>query len=228
MILLFSIIRFYQFLTPQKKRYTRLLFTLVILLFLSPLIQDRAGEIVMSLIFLLTNLLTLESIYLPAYAMCGLRFLASLAFLCNVINFPNYPSVSESLPVIAFCFYTLFLAGAILIISKRIMSETRVNADVLRGGICIYLLIGILWFAFYMILEYWDSNSFSYAANSELAIKDQLIYFSLTTLTTLGYGDITPVSKLATLLSNAEAVIGQLYPAIFIARLVSLYTQNGE
>ena len=51
-----------------------------------------------------------------------------------------------------------------------------------------------------------------------------MLYFSFTTLTTLGYGDITPVSKMTMTLSNVQAIIGQLYPAIFIARLVGLYT----
>jgi hypothetical protein len=55
-----------------------------------------------------------------------------------------------------------------------------------------------------------------------------VFYFSFTTLTTLGYGDVSPVNSFAMMLANAEALIGQLYPAIVIAKLVSLYTEDKD
>jgi hypothetical protein len=85
------------------------------------------------------------------------------------------------------------------------------------GGICIYLLIGILWTVLYGLVRTWNPDAIVLREGASL------FYFSFTTLTTLGYGDITPAVKLAQDLAIMEAITGQVYLAIFIARLVGLH-----
>jgi hypothetical protein len=221
-----KITRSRQIFQPKKNTYTRLLTTLILLLFLSPLVEGRIGSLLTALIFLWANLFALETIYLPSSIIWSLRIIAGLGFACDIVEFPNNIQLNDFLSLITYCCYALFMMGAILIIGKRIFSEQKVNNDILRGGICLYLLIGILWFIFYGIIEFVASGSFNHSDNNNLEIKHKLMYFSFTTLTTLGYGDVTPAKSITMLLANAEAIIGQLYPAIFIARLVSLYSHE--
>lgn len=212
-----------KFLRPRKVTYTRLFISLIILLFLSPLVENRPGSLLMSFCFLLTNILTLESICLPFSGFFLLIILAIISFIFDVFYLDNYARLNTLLSLIAYVSYTLFITGAIVTISMRIFAAKKVNNDILIGGICVYLLIGILWVLFYTIVELLFGNSFSFITDNNLNIRHQILYFSFTTLTTLGYGDVTPIAPLSMVLSNAEAIIGQMYPSIFIARLVSLY-----
>ncbi|MGK7944032.1 MAG: ion channel [Microcystaceae cyanobacterium] len=128
--------------------------------------------------------------------------------------------VHQILDFLSHIVYAFFLSLSILFLGRKINQAEVVDEDTLLGGISIYLLFGILWYIFYHLVYIFDQNAFS--QNLEMP-NYHLLYFSFTTLTTLGYGDISPVNKIAMGLTNTEAIIGQLYPAIFLARLVSLY-----
>jgi Ion channel len=82
-------------------------------------------------------------------------------------------------------------------------------------------MIGFLWGIFYKMIYLFDADAFSNISPENYLRK--LNYYSFITLTTVGYGDITPQNSLAMSLANIEAIIGQLFPAIIIARLVGLY-----
>ena len=152
------------------------------------------------------------------------RAIAVAAFVADLILFLNSSELTALTFLITYVFYSLFTILAIGAIAIRITNEEQVNQDVIRGGICLYLLLGILWYFFYLIILFFDANAFNVA---EIAKQVNLLfYFSFTTLTTLGYGDILPVNSFAMMLANAEALIGQLYPAIVIAKLVSLYSDQ--
>ncbi|MBI1259249.1 MAG: hypothetical protein GC204_17420 [Chloroflexi bacterium] len=110
-----------------------------------------------------------------------------------------------------------------------IQSE-RVTRDVLVAAVTVYLLIGDCFMPIYIILEVLTQASMGQAAflvNTASPVSWQLLtYFSYVTLTTAGYGDIIPLTSLARSLVSAEAVIGVLYIAILIGRLVGLYSQK--
>jgi hypothetical protein len=96
------------------------------------------------------------------------------------------------------------------------------------GGVAAYLLIGVTWaFGYKLLLEEIPDaihfqSSFAGISTGEPA---RLLYFSFATLTTLSYGDVYPVHRVARSLAIAEALIGQLYPAILIATLVGMALQ---
>jgi hypothetical protein len=93
-------------------------------------------------------------------------------------------------------------------------------SDRVFGAVVLYLLLGVLWAVAYQLLERLSPGAFAGTnAGNELS---EWAYFSFVTLTTVGYGDITPVALSARSLSILEALVGQLYPAVIIARLVSL------
>ena len=181
-------------------------------------------ESLMGLLLLSTILLAIDVLSLPVRVVFFFRVVAAAAFVADIVVFPNSPYLTALTSLISYICYSLFIVPAILAIGVRILHEERVNQDVILGGICLYLLLGVLWFCFYQIIFFFDANAFVIPPiASETNI---LFYFSFTTLTTLGYGDITPLNSFGMMLANAEALVGQLYPAIFIARLVSLYGED--
>jgi hypothetical protein len=104
---------------------------------------------------------------------------------------------------------------------KRVFSEKSVTADTVKGGISIYILVGIWWETLYSTL--WAFDRASFIQDVPKAGNPDFYYFSLTTLTALGYGDIVPASQCAKIASTLEAMVGQVYLAVFIARLVGLH-----
>ncbi len=116
-----------------------------------------------------------------------------------------------------------FLQFAIL---AQVFRGGQLNAHRIEGAVAAYLLIGLGWAWAYRLLLLIQPAAFapsaSPATGQDLNVGTNLIYFSFTTLTTVGYGDIVPVGPFARSLANFESVIGQLYPAILIGRLVSL------
>lgn len=201
--------------------YTQLFVTLILLFLLAPLTSLHPFlNVLLSCFFLTTVLFGLKTLSLSRNILHSLRLLATLAFGADIVIFPSIPYLTEIFSLFSYSCYSLFSILVILAIGLRISQEEQVNRDVIRGGICIYLLLGILWFFFYQIMTFFDPNAFIIPSGMT---KASLFYFSFTTLTTLGYGDITPSNVFAMSLTNAEALIGQIYPAIVIARLVSLY-----
>ncbi len=213
-------------LKSKDNTYTRLLISLVVIFLIASFVTDRITGLLLALSFLVSNILTLETIYLNQRKLYSLRIIAGLGFLADIIYFPQNKQLSDGLSIIAYLFYTAFCCLAITGIARRIFAEQKVSRDILRGGICIYLLLGLLYFLLYRIIYLIDNNAFRNLLDNDISY--QLYYFSFITLTSVGYGDITPVNRLAMTLSNTQAIIGQLYPAIFISRLVSLYNNEDE
>jgi Ion channel len=100
-----------------------------------------------------------------------------------------------------------------------------VSVHRVQGAVAAYLLLGLVWGYGYELVAALHPGAFA----SALATPGEdrsLIYFSFVTLTTVGYGDVTPVHPAARSLALMEALTGQLYPAILLARLVTLHTQG--
>ncbi|HEX3767097.1 MAG TPA: ion channel [Puia sp.] len=114
-------------------------------------------------------------------------------------------------------FYCVWLGSIIL---TRTFSKGHITSNRVLGAIIVYLLSGFVFAMIYHIIYLLRGHN---AFNGLITFqRTEFMYFSITTLTTLGYGDITPVNVFARSLSNLEALNGQLYPAILIARLVSM------
>ena len=130
--------------------------------------------------------------------------------------------------------FLIVVAGAIL---THVLRADRVTSDTILGAICVYLLIAMFFFMLYSSLELMTPGSFigvegrvsdAVGGPRPLGRYPDLLYYSLVTMTTLGFGDITPVGALPRVLSATEAVIGQLFVAILIARLVGLQISHAQ
>jgi Ion channel len=117
------------------------------------------------------------------------------------------------------------MSGVVLI---QVFRKGPITAHRIQGAVAVYLLLGLIWeFAYELILIQYP-GSFQPAALVEQrgSLLPNLTYFSFVTLTTVGYGDITPVHPMAKSLAILEALVGQLYPAILIGRLVAMELQT--
>lgn len=126
----------------------------------------------------------------------------------------------------------LFLCYTIAHIIRYLFVSEHVTFDMICASLCVYLLMGLMWAFAYSMLDTWDHDAFAYAFadNGETRVmrfssepSNVALYYSFVTLTTLGYGDITPVSPIARVLAAAEAFLGQLYLVVLVARLVGLH-----
>jgi hypothetical protein len=119
---------------------------------------------------------------------------------------------------------TLFLLSTlVLIVLWQVFREGPITRQRVQGSIIIYLLLGLIWAEAYTLAAHLDSDAFAGNLGAgQNALSARLTYFSFVTLTTVGYGDILPTNFLTRTLANLEGLIGQLFPAILIARLVSM------
>jgi hypothetical protein len=126
----------------------------------------------------------------------------------------------------------VFIALVAACITGNVWRRTEVRADTIVGGIAVYVLLALAWAVAYELLEFLAPGSFQVVSGSgghwgpwEVAPGEypRLLFFSVVTLTTLGYGDIVPASGPAAALASFEAVVGPLYLTILIARLVGLH-----
>jgi Ion channel len=97
----------------------------------------------------------------------------------------------------------------------------------IQGGLSAYLLLGLVWASAFELVEQLYPGAFHFVTQPESIdeLSTKLIYFSFTTLTTVGFGDVTPVYQIARSLAIAEAIVGQLFPAILIGALVAMAMQ---
>jgi hypothetical protein len=118
---------------------------------------------------------------------------------------------------------TLSVVGA-----RAVFARGQVTFHRIMGAICLYLDIGLIFVALFCFVALLVPDAFHGFVRLEdnLAVAGNLIYFSFVTLTSLGYGDIVPLHPFARSLANLEGIIGQLYPATLLARLVTLELEN--
>ena len=121
------------------------------------------------------------------------------------------------------------MAFICVVFLSRIARHPVVTSGTISASLVVYLLLGVIWYHAYVLVERVDPGSFyGVAASDGVATGPELYYYSLVTLTTLGYGDIGPLSDQARSLAIAEAVIGQLYLVVLVASLVGMYLSNRQ
>ncbi len=117
----------------------------------------------------------------------------------------------------------------VVVVLGHVYKEGPITSHRIQGAVAAYLLIAMSFGLAYFLLEFLMPGSFQFPSG-RMVLDEQswkvFYYFSTTTLTTLGYGDVIPIQPVARSLSMAEALTGQLYPAILLARMVSLHAQT--
>jgi len=169
-----------------------------------------------------------------AIATIGQRILMCLIIALTVLEFTADVIVEFDPSFISWDWDTMLkvcgMAVVIVMTLKQTLRPGPVNVHRVMGGVAAYLLIGLTWAFGYKLLLEEIPNAIHFqtplAEGVPTGEPGRLIYFSFETLTTLAYGDAYPIDRIARSLATAEALIGQLYPAILIATLVGMALQS--
>ena len=132
---------------------------------------------------------------------------------------------AHAMHVISAATAILFFGVLAALITARVFRAGSINIFRIYGAIAVYLVLGILWGEVYVLLYLMEPAAFYFNPATQFGEPpiSELIYFSFSTLTTLGLGDIIPVHPVARSMATLEALVGQIYPAVLLARLVTLY-----
>jgi prepilin signal peptidase PulO-like enzyme (type II secretory pathway) len=219
--------KFRQLMRATENKYNRLLANLVLLYIIYPfLVYLPLGDLLVFFFFSLSLIIAVYQIDRSKLALrcnIGLFVIALLLrVFCTII--PIYRDFNLWFDLSSTLIFIAFISLCVYSILRELIPTEQVTSDIIKGGICVYFLLGFFWAAAYNIVQIFDPDSFSSAAQT--VNQADLLHFSFTTLATVGYGDIVPTSKTARVLANLEGMTGVLYPAVFIARLVSLH--NGR
>jgi hypothetical protein len=223
------------------RRHTILLVAIVALFGARPLIGDFGiGPVVFSLMLMVLMLVSLYTIQVDE--LVGER--ETLVAQKRRRKFIGWalavPALGERLAIIFIHRGPVIIVGSIswlLLFSfvtwnelRAVIKQREVTGETIAMSISIYLLLGLCWGVLYIVLYYLQPNAFSFGGSGSPSAHPEatqifpvLIYFSLTTLSTVGFGDITPVSLQARYAAVAEGITGQFYLAILVARLVGMY-----
>lgn len=211
-----------------RHRFLWLLIALVILLLAYPHFRDTTTGAMMggltSLLLLVTGVHALQT---NRFVFAGAIVLAVAAgsgtVITTVAGIRGHQLVEAS--------YSVFYAYTTICVFVEVVRTRVVTRDTILGIICVYLLIGVTFGTLYDFLETVHPGSFQVnvdAPDEPLGWRT-LIFYSFMTLTTVGYGDVTPLSHEAQSLAILEGVIGVLYVAVLIARIVGAYRRaEGE
>ncbi len=210
------------------RKYTLLLVVTVLAEVLQPLAKGVARGLLfdglLALLVVSVFLVVLEGRRQRTLGLC----LGILALVTNWVHYvePQRWYVGSELLYHAFTF--AFCLSAAVTILATILRRRDVTADAVLGAVCGYLLAGVAFANLYTALELLQPGSFSINSGMLVELDNWhsrrflFGYFSLVTLTTMGYGDITPISPGAASLSWLEAVFGQFYMAVVVAQLVGI------
>jgi hypothetical protein len=213
----------------RRDNFYYLFSALLILIVIGPVLTESLGnlglliaEISLSvaLVIAIWSLRSSRIAFYGGVALILVNILASAAWL--LLGSEPASAVSKASGLV-------FLVLSISRAAYQVFRPDRVDLNKIVGALCIYILIGAIFALSYQLLEDFTSGSFTGLEGHEgHALSWRLIYFSFVTLTTLGYGDVLPLTLYAETLVTLEAVLGQFYLAVLVAGLISAYLSDRE
>ena len=212
----------------EERSLTTLLVLLVINMFvLDPVIREGATIALLRDAFfsllLLAGLLTMTR-----YKAVQIVFVVFIT-VTMMLHWIRIASGAKGLIGWDACFSLLSMLALTVVVLAQVNRSGTVTGHRVRGAVAGYLLLGLSCAYAYSLIEFLIPGALQMSAaglQSREAQSDAFLYFSIVTLTTLGYGDITAVHPVARSVVMMEALLGQLYPAILIARVVTLQMEG--
>jgi voltage-gated potassium channel len=202
-------------------RWMILLFGILGLLLISPFssVYDRNDNIISPLTAIVVAAVTLGTVR----SFVGLAVMAALTVLWLIISLVTDGSgLFAGVAVAAPALFLVVVGSVFLLLANWLAHIRAVNMEVLCAAICGYLIVGIFWAGVYALILYFDGHAII-STDEKRVEQSDLLYFSYSTLTTTGFGDLVPKNPGARMCAVMEAVFGTFYNAIIIARLVTLY-----
>ena len=200
-----------------------LLIAIAVLLISSPFVMELSYARVIEGLLLTAVLLSgLFAVSANRWMMVG-ALLAGLALSSQWLSF-HVPGLKP----VALVVTAVFVGLVVMRLVFHVLTAEKVSHETLCACIAGFLLIGILWTALYTLVASLNPEAFAFARPEETMNGFEAFYFSFVTLSTIGYGDITPVTRVARMLCVMEAVTGMFYVTVLIARLVSIFSSSSK
>jgi hypothetical protein len=203
---------------------TVLLLLLTVFTFVIVPLEDLGivGQLLLAMVF---SLLLISGVGAVAKGVLPTVGVGALVFTGLAVRWVRLSSGAGWLALPDALFSALVCALLAAVVLAQVFREGPITAQRVQGAIAVYLLLGLAWaFTYEAIALRWP-QAFTFssgATDPSVDLSSHFVYFSFVTLTTVGYGDITAVHPLGRSLATAEALVGQLFPAILLARLVSM------
>ena len=207
----------------EKNNFLYLLVSLVALLLAGALVDQFPTALGQHIIQAVT-VITLASAVI-GFRTSKLRIRTSIGFTLSVLVIVILGVLLDAvgLSYLHLLVLLMFYAWATWLAARQVLFTGRIDGNKIVGAICIYLLLGMIWGLMYLFIAQIIPNAFN---GLEQAVWYEnfadVAYYSYVTLTTLGYGDISPVTPLARFLVYMEAIVGVFYTAILVASLVGV------
>jgi hypothetical protein len=211
---------------PRFRRFTsvQLLAALALLFFFFPFVEEvKGGDIIVSI---LLSLVLLCAVLAVADRKRALVIAVALAVPAIAGRWISHFRPDLVPPPVFLTAGLVLIAFVVANLLRFVLRAPSVNVEVLCASISAFLMLGLLWTVAYWLVDQLDPGAFAFNTNEgrQSISGFNAFYFSFVTLSTVGYGDITPISKVARMLAAMEAMTGLLYVAVLIARLVALYS----
>lgn len=207
-----------------KNKFFLLLTSLLLFFILSPIFNTKMGSFYFGILFTVVLLFSVLVITHTKWFIILTILLAVLVVIGTWLGIIYKPIKVVNL--IETAFTAVFFILITTIVLSRVIRDKIIKINTLLGAICGYLLIGLFWSFVFLFIHYTDSTAFNLSEKMRAGLGPELqnfIYYSFVSLTTLGYGDITPVEGFAKTFSWIEAATGQIYLTVWIAHLVGMY-----
>jgi len=201
----------------MKSRFIYIIFAIMLVLLVYPFLRP-AGMIGHFFSTLLVAMIPLSSGLALTRDKKTATIILVIATPFVILDGLNFFSPHRLLMIAAFSFATVLYFYIVILLTKCVLAIRKVTVDLIYCAISIYLLIGMGWAGVYTILESISPGSFSGTPES-----GDLLYFSFVTLTTVGYGDVLPLSVLGKRLAIVEGAMGSIYMAVIVAMIVGRY-----
>ena len=218
------------------------LFATLVVYFVAAPLAESGGHIALAL-----NLMIISAMLMALRTVVQSWRIVALAMLLGVGALADRALLLVGVPLAqALIVQSLSMIAFFLVVSIPILLDVYrasvVEFRTILGACSLFLILGFIWFGIFVLIEIAEPDSFAFAethvsdvwdGNNEdmqygqsRVARDQLLYYTFVTITTLGFGDVQPVSAIARTYTTLAAVLGQLFLAIMIARLVGMHSHN--
>jgi hypothetical protein len=206
----------------ERNKFALLFVSVLLIVLVMPLMSGKL-LLIFPFVLIILMLGVFRTLSLPKLLMFGCAGIGVLAAILHFAAFftgspggdSNYTKI---LTLGALSCYCIFLGTSILGLLSGILGRHEITRDTIRGSLSVYLLLGILFALLYRIVYILKPSEF--AASIAPGLFPEFLYFSFTTLTTLGYGDISPLGPISRSLTTLETIAGPVYLTVLVSKLV--------
>lgn len=208
----------------RENRFLFLLISMFLLMLLQPVLSTAEWHLPQVLLKVFVSFVFLSAVYAvsrrPRMLLVGIL----LMFPSFGMQWAEYFIGGRGTIIVSELLSLLFFATIAVAIVRHVLEIDKVTFEQVCGTLCAYMLIGLFWANAYVLVDVVFGAQFG----GPVTDFSEYVYFSFVTLTTLGYGDISPIGVVARSFAVVEAIIGQFFLAVLVARQVGLYISQSD